>query len=1026
MRFLIERPVAVAMVYLALLALGVFSFVNTPIELAPGGAYPRIDIEVPWPGVSPEVVQSRVTAPLEEAAASVRGVRRVSSESRAGAASITLEIDPRARMEFVDLALREAVARARDKLPYAVRPVFQPYVPEDFRVRPFLSVTVSGPYSLQELRGLLKERLEFGLGSVPGVSSAEVAGGSDPEIRIVLDERRMEALGLRPFDVDAALARALAARPAGRVRRTGREYIFKVARAIESLSDLGRVFVGRAGGVPVRLSDVADVLQSAGEVRSVIRIDGQPTVMLTVTKESGANTLRVAREVRRRLTVLRRGLSPDLVFRTVDDESAEIERNLRHLGFLAAVIIALIFLMIFLALRRLLPSLLILSSVAFSIVITFNLLYMLGIPLNMLTLGALALGFGMFVDNSIVVFENILRLRERGLPPERAALQGAREVFLPVLASTLTTVGVFLCFPFFQGRLRVYYVPLALVMSSALAASLAVSFSLIPALSPRLLKPAKRKGPEDGRRELFPAALRFVIKHPAGTMLVVAALLFVSYKWFRSEVAVGEFFRWYSKERLMVSLSLPDGTDMETTDAVIRKFEDKVMETGYEKEMTARILPGNAFLTIGFPSEVERSFRPHALKEELIRLATRFAGVTVGVFGFDPQGYTSSMEPGIFYDSQIKFLGYDLKKLRTITGEMEQTLSRNPRIREVRTVSGRDGWLSMDTFEIVLRPGRESLRRYDVDPAQLRFHIRSLIAGRFAVPLKAVLGGRETDIVLNVPGAERTDLRRLQGSLFRTASGQSVRLGDVLTSEERPVAGSIDREDRQFQRTVLWKFRGPSKAAQNYRKAFFAGLSLPPGFSATLGEDWRMTGKEKGQIAFAAVVAVVVIFMILAALYESLVQPFIVLMSLPLALVGVFAAFVVAGARFDSSAYIGVLLMAGIVVNNAILIVDHINLKKREGRGLPEAVVEGTRERVRPILMTTGTTVLGMMPMLLIHADAGKSDIWSSLALCTAGGLAGSTPLILAVIPVLYHAAERLRPRFARKAREIRLLWRER
>jgi HAE1 family hydrophobic/amphiphilic exporter-1 len=1026
MRVLIERPVAVAMIYLVFLTLGIFSFVNTPIELAPGGDYPRIDIEAACPGFSPEVVQSRITAPLEEAAASVRGVRRVSSESRAGAASITLEIDRRARIEFVDLALREAVARARGGLPYGVRPIVRPYVPEDFRVRPFMCVTVSGPYSLQELRELLKERLEFGLGSIRGVLSVEVAGGSDPEVRVILDEKRTEALGLRSFDVDAALAKALAGRPAGRVRRAGREYIFKIARTIESLPDLGRVPVGRSGGVAVRLSDVADILQSAGEVRSIIRIDGRPAVMLTVTKESGTHALRVAREVRRRLSVLRRGLSPDLVFRTVDDEGAEIERNLRHLGLLAAVIVVLIFLMIFLALRRLLPSLLILSSVTFSAVITFNLLYILGIPLNMLTLGAMALGFGMFVDNSIVVFESILRFRERGLPPERAALEGAREVFLPVLASTLTTVGVFLCFPFFQGRLRVYYFPLALVMSSALAASLAVSFSLIPALSPRLLEPAKRRGSEDGRSELFPAALRFVIKRPAGTMLVAAALLFGSYGWFRSVVATGEFFRWYSKERLVVSLSLPAGADMETTDTVIRMFEDKVMEAGYEKEMTARVSPGNAFLSVGFPTEVERSFRPYDLKEELIRLATRFAGVTVGVFGFDSQGYYSSMEPGTFGESQIKFLGYDLKRLRTITEDIERTLRRHPRIREVRTISGREGRLSMDTFEIVLRPDREALRRYDIDPARLRFHIRSLIAGRFDVRLKAVLGSRETAIVLNAPGAERADLRRLQESLFRTTGGQFVRLGDVLTPEERPAASSIDREGRQFQRTVLWEFRGPSKAAQTYRKAFFAGLSLPPGFSATLGEDWRMTGKEKGQITFAAGVAVVVIFMILAALYESLVQPFIVLMSLPLALVGVFAAFVVAGARFDSSACVGVLLMAGIVVNNAILIVDHINLKRREGRGLQEAVVEGTRERVRPILMTTGTTVLGMMPMLLLHAEAGKSDIWSSLALCTAGGLAGSTPLILIVIPALYHAAERLRPRFARKSREIRILWRER
>ncbi len=886
MKFLIERPIAVAMTYLALLALGVFSFMNTPIELAPGGDYPRVDIAAAWPGVSPEVVQARVTAPLEEAVASVKGVRRISSESRAGVASLTLEIDPRARRDFVELALREAVARTLDKLPYGVRPAVSPYVPEDFRVLPFLRMTISGPYSLQELRGLLKERLELGLGSAQGVSSVEVAGGADTEVRIVLDERRMEALGLRPYEVNAAVAGALAARPAGRVRRAGREYIFKIAREVGSLADLRRTLVGRTSGLPVRLSDVADVLQSSGDVDSIVRVDGQPTVMLTVVKDSGTNTLRVAREVRRRLAAIRANLPRDLVFRTVDDESAQVSKNLRHLGLLAAVIIALIFLMIYAALRRILPSLLILSSVAFAVVITFNLLYAVGISLNMLTLGALALGFGMFVDNSIVVFENILRLRERGLPPARAALQGAREVFLPVLASTLTTAAVFLCFPFFQGRLRAFYLPLAVVMSSALAASLAVSFSLIPALSPRLIEAPGRKGQAGRRKEPFAMALRFTVRHPAWTVLVAAALLFGSYRWFRAEVPVGEFFSWYSKQQLVVSLELPDGTGLETTDAVMRKFEDKALETGYDMEMTARISPDGAYLRIAFPPEVERSFRPHAMKEELIRLATQFAGLTVGIYGFDPQGYHSSMAAGTYFDSQIKFLGYDLKKLRTITGEMERTLRRNPRIREVRTVSNRWGWMTMDTFEVILRPDMGALGRFDVDPSRLQFQIRSMLGGRFDVPLKATLGGRETDIVLNVPGTERMDLRRLLGSLFRTAGGRSLRLGDVLSIEERPVAGSIEREDRQFQRTVMWEFRGPFKAAQNTKKAVFSGLSLPPGFSATLAEDWLMTRKEKGQIALAAVVAVVVIFMILAALYESLVQPFIVLVSVPLALAG--------------------------------------------------------------------------------------------------------------------------------------------
>ena len=813
-------------------------------------------------------------------------------------------------------------------------------------------------------------------------------------------------------------------RPAGHVRRAGREYIFKLAKTADTLPDLGGIAVGRAGAVPVRLGDVADIVQASGEIRSIARVNGQPTVMLTVMKENGANALRVAREVRRRLAEIRKGLPESLDFRTVDDESAVIGRNLRHLGLLAGFIVVLIFLMIFAAIRRLLPSLLILSSVAFSVLITFNLLYLLRIPLNMLTLGALALGFGMFVDNSIVVFENALRLREQGLAPDRAALQGAREVFVAVLASTLTTVGVFACFPFFQGRLRSYYLPLALVMTSALMASLAVSFSLIPALAPRLLRKVKPTTSRSSDRRLFARTVGGLLRHPALTVLAAGALLFFSHRWFRAEVPIGDFFNWLPQERLTVSLSLPHGSDIETLDAIVRRFEDIVLSTDHDKEMTADIGTDSAYLNISFPPEVEHSARPYVLKDRLIRLATEFAGVSMYVYGFSQEGYYSSAETSTYFESGITFHGYDLRRLKGITDGIAEGLLRNPRIREVRAVSNRYGWWGEDTFEVVLRPDREALRRYDVHPGWLRAQVLSLIGGRFGSAHRGVLGGRESDIVVTLPAAERTDLRRLQNAIFRTGSGAALRLGDVLKAEERPVTGFIEREDRRFVRQLMWEFRGPAKAAERFKKAVFAGLDLPPGFSADLDEErFLMTREEKGQVTLALLIALAVIFMILAALYESFVQPFIVMMAVPLALVGVFAAFVVAGARFDSAAYIGVLLMAGIVVNNAILLVDHINLKRREGMELVAAIVQGTRERVRPILMTTATTVFGMLPMLLFHAEAGKSDIWSSLALCTAGGLTASTPLILTVIPVLYLVAERLRPRLARSrprsAREL-------
>lgn len=1007
MKFFVERPVAVAMIYLALLVLGVYSFLNTPLELAPREDYPRIDIQTSWPGVSPEIVQTQVTAPLEEISASVKGVRKVSSESRIGASSVTLELDPKADMEFVNLALREAVAQARARLPYGVRPSVQPFVPEDFRVNPFLSLTISGDTTLQEMKGLLKERLEFGLGAVKGVTRVDVSGGSDLEVQVVFDEGRLKALDIQPYQVNVALDEGLKTYPAGRIRKSGREYIFKLTGSVRSLDDLGRMIIGLSGNVPVRLADVAEIRPAHADVLSINRINGKPTVMLTVLKEKGANTLKVAREVKRRLEAVKAALPGDLVFKTVDDESAEIRKSLGHIELLAGIVTVLVFLMIFIVLRRFVPSLLILSSIAFSVVITFNLIYLLKIPLNMLTLGALALGFGMFVDNSIVVFENTLRLKEKGVEPVRAALQGAREVFVPVLASTLTTIGVFFCFPYFQGRLRIYYLPLAFVMASALAASLVVSFSLIPALSPVLLKGGEGRGHKEGREGRFPGFLRFVLRHPVEIVLVSAAILYGSYKWFRAEVTLGEFFPWYSKERLAVDIRMPPGTDIDTMDAVVRKFEAKVLESDVEKELNARVQPEDAYLSISFPAAVENSSRPYALKEELIRLATRFAGVSIGIYGFNPQGYHSSLEAGTFYDSRIKFTGYNLKKLKDITAELERALRRNPRTKDVRTTSSRFGWWRPDSFEYVLRIDREALRKYDVDPRSLFFHVRMLMAGRFGAPTRVLLDGKETDIVFKFPEADQMDLGRLQDALLNTKGGESLRLGEVMTLEEKAVAGSIDREDQRFQQTVMWEFRGPSKAADTFKRSVFSSLKLPPGFSASIDEEGRMTGEEKGRMAFAIVFAVIIIYMVLAALYESLLQPFIILLSVPLALIGVFAAFVIAGYPFDSSAYVGVLLMAGIVVNNAILLVDHINLKRKRGLPRLEAVITGTRERIRPVFMTTATTILGMLPMLLIQAEAGRRDIWSTLALCTVGGLSSSTIFIFIIIPVFYYYGER-------------------
>jgi len=1022
---LIDRPVATAMVFLALLATGVYSFLNTPIELAPNQTMPMVDVYTSWPGVPPEVVQTQVTAPLEEACAMVKGITKMTSTSEIGFSRISLEFDSKTNMEFATLALREELTKTRPLLPPRVRPFVQPYVPEDMRVRPFLQYTVSGRYGLQELQELVKEKLEIGLGSVRGVSDVEVAGGSEPEIRVVLDEDRIKAIGLHPYTVNAAIAARLGTYPTGRVRRGNQEFLFKFADRIDSLDELRQTIVAHSGENPILVKDVARVEVTFADIRTIHRINGQPTVSLTVSKERGANTLRVAADVKAKLEEVKRELPPDLVFKGVDDESEEIRKNLNDLYLLAILITIIVFAMIYVVIRRIKPSLLILSSIAFSIVITFNLIYAFKISLNMLTLGALALGFGMFVDNSIVVFENILRLREGGMEAREASLRGPKEVFIAVLASTLTVMAVFFSFPFFQGKLKIYYLPLAIVIASAMAASLLVSFTLIPALSPRLLDEKKKKRAAAGekRSPRFEKALGVLIHHPVEVLLIVAAVLFGAYKWFRAEVTMGRWYPWYSKEYLYVRVGMPPGTDIARTDETIRAFEEKVMAQDYEKEMNVRIIPENAQAIIGFPPEIEKSYRPYALKEELIQLATQFAGIDISVSGFDPQYYSSSMGAGTFYSSRIKFYGYNLKKLKEITGDLEKTLRRNPRIKEVRTVSSRYGWWRGDTVEDVLKIDKAALKSYDVDPAYLYFSLQTMIQGTFGQPARIRTEGKDITVSVKYPDAATLDMRELSEALIPTRSGKFLRLGEVAAFVESPIPGSIDRENQQFQQTIMWEFRGPSKAEERYRKAVFASLHLAPGFSATLDEQWYVTEEEQKQINFAIAVALIIIFMILAALYESFILPFFIMLAVPLALIGVFVAFVVAKAPFDPTAYIGVILLSGIVVSNSILLVDHINLRRRQGLGLLEAVVRGTKDRVRPIFMTTSTTIFGMLPLLLIGAEANKRQIWSSLALCTVGGLTSSTILVFVVIPVLYYHGDGLRAWGAEKAREARELF---
>jgi len=1011
-KFFVERPIATVMFYLASLILGVYSFMGTPLEIAPGEEYPRVDIQAAWPGVSPDIIYSLVTAPLEEAAAAVKGARKLSSESQRGVSRISIEFNRGADIEFSTLALREALAGAKARLPHQVHPVIQRFVPENFRVRPFLRIMVSGQTPVQELREILKDGIERELGSAPGVASVEVGGARESEIRITADPEKLQALRIHPARISRALKENLQGAAAGRIRRGGREHILKVRGPAQTIRSLSGTIVSHSGTLPVKLSDFARTGRPAEAATVINRFNGRPAVMVTVLNNKRAGALKTAREVKKKLARLKNELPPGLSFRIIDDEAAELGKALGRLCFLAAAITGLVFLAVFILVGRIKPSLLILSSIVFSVVMTFNLAYLFKMSLNMLTLGALALGFGMFVDNSIVVFENILRLREKGSPPLVAAVRGPREVFKPVLTSTLTTLCVFFSFPFFQGRLRVYYLPLAAVMASALTASFIVSFSLIPALSPFLLKIKRARGKTAGS-PVCARLIRHLLGRAAGTVLITAALLAGSFRWFEANVERGVFFHWHAKERLDVSIRMPPGADIRQTDEAARKFEAKAVEAAGEMEVHSTVTAEMAFISIDFPARLESTGIPYALKEELIGLSTQFAGLSIGIYGFDSRGYYAGAETQVFSNSGISVSGYNLKKLKNLTADLENSLRSNPRTRGIRTVTDRLASRRTDSPEYVLRLDRSAARLFSPDLPLLYSHLRTSLPGRLEAPLKAVLEGKRMDISLKFPGADALTAADLLDSQIPSGDGKGLKLGDIFTIETIAAAGTIARENRRFHQTVVWEYRGSAKAAEAYQKALLAQIRLPPGFHARADEVWKLTEEEGSRMKTALAIALAALFLILAAFYDSLLQPLYIMSAVPLSMIGVLAGFVIAKYPFDSSAYIGVILLSGIVVNNAILIVDSISLKSHLGASLADAVVHGTVERIRPMLMTASTTVLGTLPLLLIDIQAGQRQIWSTLALATVGGFISSTILLPAVIPVLFYHGERFRLRVA-------------
>jgi len=1048
-RMSIRRPVAVAMAYTAVALLGVAAWRNIPIELLPDTELPKLRVTGSWRGASPETVEAFLTSPLESVIQQVRGVEKIISNSYEqngmGTASIEVEFTRDTDMDFARLDLSERISTLEEELPPGTeRVVVQPYVPEEFQDqnKPFLSYTFTGPYTLEALRAHVDDVLAPEIQQVEGVGVVQVYGGRKRRLEIELDEAEIAGLGLDPAEVRRKIRELDMVKEVGAVRIGDKQRTITVVNRPQNAEDVRNAVLMAARGTPVRVRDVATVHDRFEEAQSFYRINGRPAVSFRITKEIGTNTVRVADAVKVRLAQLE-AFNPYGTKLILDnDESKEIREQLSDLRTRALFSALVIFVVLLAFLGSVRSAALIFATIAFSVLIALNLIYFGGLTLNILTLMGLAMGFGLIVDNAIVVLENVYRRWRGGETPPTAASEGAREVVLPILASTATTLIVFVPFVYLQGELRVFYVPLAIVVGLTLVASLFVAFTFIPSLAARVLR--GRAAPADGaepavhgeaaaddpsptgaasRRPLYVRfyadVVGFTVRHPWTAFLVTALVFGGSYHLFDRYVTTWTVFGggFSSRTYISVIITLPRGSNLDRTDELVGFFEQKLSQIPEVEQYTAQIQPQYGYMEITFPDSLENTQVPVAIKEQMYAYSHSFTGAEVRVYGYGPSFYGGGSSPPNY---AITVLGYNYEKVRDIAEDIGRRLSRLARVQEVDTNSGSNRFQREKASEYVIHIDRDRLARHDLTVQELVARLTAAVAGRQNASLLK-LGGEEVQYQVKLEASSDMDVLALTETLIDTPSGRRIRLGDVVTITPRDILARIHRENQQYERTVAYEFRGPQKLGDLWHDRVIEATEVPPGYTVKKGDSyWWISREDRTQIWVTIGVALLLVYMVTAALFESLLQPLCVILTVPMALIGVYLIFFYTEASFTREAYVGVIMMFGIVVNNAILLVDHVNgVRARHGElSLHEAIVQGTLERVRPILMTTATTVLGLTP-LVVFGDPAGSNIWDALALVLIGGLLSSTLFVLTITPAAYGVLEGWKARLRRGAPRV-------
>jgi multidrug efflux pump len=1010
----IERPVLSTVLSLVIMLFGAIALLRLSNREFPDVDPPVVAVTTVLPGAAPEVIETSVTQPLEDQLIAIEGVRHITSLSREQASQITVEFELERDVDEAANDVRDRVARARRNLPQEVE---EPIVAKrDADASPIMWLALFGDgYSQLELSTLAETQIQDRLAKLPGVSEVLIAGERRFSMRVWIDNSRLTAHGLTISDVSAALQRENVDIPSGRVESLDSEFTVRTLGELKTAPDYGALVVAVVDGVPVRLREIATVEVGPEDERKLVRFNGRPAVGLGIVKQSKANTLDVAREIKEEADAIRTTLPPHVFIDTAFDTSIFIERSLSDVSESIIEAIVLVVIVIFLFLRSLRATFVPAVAIPISLIGTFAVLYFLDFTINTLTLMGLTLAIGLVVDDAIVVLENITRWVEQGLPPMQAARRGMEEISFAVVAATVSTIAVFLPLAFLTDKTGLLFREFGITVAAAVAISGFVALTLSPMLCGRVLR---HSGPErgiraslargfDGLANGYGRLLRPLLDRAGATIAVGA--LWVAAGVLLLGVIDREFIPTSDRAGMRTFARAPEGSTLEYTDRYMREIEKAVLAYPEIHKAFAVVALG-----IGTPGLVnegaifaslspweERSRTQMEIVDELRGKLSSLGGVTAFPANLPSLGSDASLAP-----LSLVVQGPDVVQLARYADEIARRARAVPGLVNIQT----DLLLNKPQIEVAIDRDRAS--DLGVSVREIARTLQILFGGVDLTTFK--LGGETYDVIAQLQRPERSNPRDLYGVYVRSANGTLIPLASVVRVRETVAPRGLPHFDRLRSATVgahLAQGTPLGSAIEQLRAIAEDVLPERQGYGYTFAgesEDYFQSGNA---LAFAYALAVVIIYLVLAAQFESFVHPLTILVAVALSFTGALLTLWLTGATLNLFSEIGLVMLVGLITKNSILIVEFANQLRERGQGLVEATYEASRTRFRPILMTALSTIVGILPIALGSGAGGEAR--APLGIAVAGGMFFSTALTFFVVPATYLAIERLRARLA-------------